>query len=100
MNVQLLEMASAEGDLVEKDRLLIKNRDVCIGIARFDGAAVIAGIEAIHPAAVFIEPAVAQARGSGDPPIDIGVDDAALAITVTEADVDEGIEIPNTVLAD
>ena len=86
------------GDLVEEDRLLIKDRDVGIGIARCDGAGVIAGIQPLHPAAITIQPAVAQACGGGEATIHIGVDHAALAIAVSKADVDEGIEIPNAVL--
>ena len=85
-------------NLVEKDRLLIKDRDVGIGVARFNGAAVVASIQPDHPRAITIQPAVAQACGSGEATIHIGVEEAALAIAVSKVDIEEGIEIPNAVL--
>ena len=80
------------GDLVEKDRLLIKERDVGIGIPGFDGAAVITSVEAIHPAALAVQPAVTQEFGGGEAAIHIGVDDVAVALTVSKVHVDVDVD--------
>jgi len=81
--------------------LRVRNGDTCIGRSCCHWSAVIARIDAIHPRAIAIEPAISKAGGGGEGRASNGgFDDAAVVAVVIEVGIDQHVHVGDAVLAD
>ena len=86
--------------LLEEDRLGVGDSNVRIITSCCHRSAVIASINAKHPGAVAVQPAVAQSCGGGDGGAShLGVDDAGGVADVRQVDIGESIQEEDAVAA-